>query len=66
MILTMQVNAYTLATNTSADGPHTFNITTPNDAVLGDTLMRVSVVYNASPSPYGLYGDALKFDEVDD
>ncbi|KFC20332.1 GEVED domain-containing protein [Chryseobacterium sp. FH1] len=43
---------YTIASNVSAQGPHTINITIPEDAELGETRMRIMLGYSEpNPSP---------------
>ncbi|MGB3343376.1 MAG: GEVED domain-containing protein, partial [Aequorivita sp.] len=54
---------YTLAANTSSNGPHTMNITVPAGASLGDTRMRVKVAWGqTTPNPCGTFS----FGEVED
>ena len=53
---------FVVATSTSAAGPHTVNIVAPNDAIAGNTRMRVSLVYNETPASFGTFG----FGEVED
>ena len=53
---------YIVATNVGTAGPHTVNITVPNDALDGNTRMRVSLKYNGAPSP----GEAIPWGEVED
>src|SRR5690606_15369210 len=54
---------YTLATNTSSNGPHTLNINVPAGASLGDTRMRVKVGWlQSTPEPCGIFS----FGEVED
>ena len=50
---------FVVATNVNTNGPHTVDIVAPNDAVVGDTRMRVSLVYQNTPQPTGafLYGE---------
>lgn len=48
---------YTIATNVHHSGPHTQEITVPQDAVLGDTRMRVILQWNnTTPNPCIVYG----------
>ncbi|WP_417619256.1 GEVED domain-containing protein [Oceanihabitans sediminis] len=54
---------YTLASGTSVSGPHTMDITVPADAALGNTRMRVKVVWDdANPDPCGVFA----YGEVED
>ncbi|HLV38253.1 GEVED domain-containing protein [Xanthomarina sp.] len=54
---------YTLASSTSNNGPFTMDITVPANAELGNTRMRVKVVWNQStPAPCG----SFSYGEVED
>ncbi len=54
---------YTLAASTSSNGPHTMSIPVPAGAELGNTRMRVKVVWSQStPNPCGTFS----FGEVED
>ncbi|MEM6468653.1 MAG: LamG-like jellyroll fold domain-containing protein, partial [Planctomycetota bacterium] len=45
--------SFIVATGISASGPFSIDITTPNDAVLGNTIMRVGLEWRDPPSPDG-------------
>ncbi|MGB7326931.1 MAG: DUF4347 domain-containing protein, partial [Rubripirellula sp.] len=53
---------FIVATNVGTAGPHTVNIVAPNDAVVGTTVMRVSLQYNAAPDSTGTF----QYGEVED
>ncbi len=54
---------YTIASNTSSGGPHTISITVPENAALGNTRLRVLVIWdNATPNPCGVFD----YGEVED
>ena len=53
---------FVVATNVGTPGPHTVNIVAPNDAVVGSTQMRVSLVYNDTPNSFGTFA----YGEVED
>ncbi len=47
---------YDIVTGANAPGPHTVDILVPADAVVGETVMRVVMRWNASPDPCTDYG----------
>lgn len=54
---------YTIASNTSSNGPHTTSIAIPGNALPGNTRMRVLVVWNQfTPNPCGTFN----YGEVED
>ena len=54
--------SFTVASNVSTSGPHTVSISAPGNAVVGTTVMRVSLRYNAAPPSTG----SFDYGEVED
>ncbi|MEO1528811.1 MAG: LamG-like jellyroll fold domain-containing protein, partial [Planctomycetota bacterium] len=44
---------YVIVAGTTVTGPHTIDITTPNDATIGTTRMRIGMAWQSPPSPDG-------------